>query len=324
MRRSVVFMFSGQGSQYYAMGRELYEGEPVFRGVVDEGSALLEGPLGTSLADVIYRHEGGRFDPFDLTRYTHPGLFLFQYAMARLFLDRGLVPDFLLGYSLGEFVAAAVAEVIPWREALLSTFRQAEALERSGVSGGMLAVLAPLAGFEADRSRFPGVSVAAVNTPRHFVLTGSGRDLDELERLFRERQVDSVRLPIRIAFHSPAVDAVAGEWKELLSTLEVRPPRFPLVSARWAGIVPVAGADSLWGVTRGPVQFQRTVDWMEERGPHSYVDLGPSGTLASFVRTNTRPGSASLVFPVVTPFARDAANLATVEAALRVAEEERS
>ena len=315
--RSVVFLFSGQGSQYYAMGRELYDGEPVFRQIVEEGSALLETSLGTSLAGVIYRHEGGRFDTFDRTLYTHPGLFLFQYAMAQLFLGRGVVPDLLLGYSLGEFVAAAVAGVVPWRDALLSLAKQAEVLERSGVGGGMLAVLAPPDSFERERSRFPDVSVAAVNTPKHFVLTGSDRDVAALERHFRERNVDSVRLPIRVGFHSPAVDAIVGEWKELLSGLVLGPPRFPLVSARRAGVVAAPDADSLWDVTRGPVQFQRTVEWMEGSGPHDYVDLGPSGTLAGFVKADLPPGSASRTFAVVTPFARDARNLAAAEAALR-------
>ncbi len=316
MSQSIVFMFSGQGSQYYAMGRELYEAEPVFRKVMDEGSALLMPVLGTSLSSMIYQHEGSRFDPFDDTRFTHPALFLFQYAMARLFLDRGLRPDYLLGYSLGEFVAAAVANALPWQEALLSVARQAQLLEQSGATGGMLAVLAPPEVFDKERMRFPGLSVAALNTPRHFVLTGDNADLDELERTFKQRQVDSVRLPIRVGFHSPAVDAVAPGWKKLIAGLALSPPRIPLVSAQRAGFVTALDAESFWDVTRRPVLFQKTVEWMESRGPHFYVDLGPSGTLAGFVRANLPASSASRPLPVVTPFARDLKNLATVEAVL--------
>ena len=97
------------------------------------------------------------------------------------------------------------------------------------------------------------------------------------------------------------------------------PPRIPIFSAQRAEFVPAMDADFLWEVTRRPVAFRTSVERLEQSGPHLYVDLGPSGTLAGFVKQNLSPSSRSEALPLVTPFGRDLRNLALLEERLRPA-----
>ena len=310
---TIVWMYAGQGSQYYHMGAELYREDSIFRQVVDEQSAFAEPLCGVSIASLIYRHAGNRFDPFDRTLYTHPALFIVQFALDCTLRWRGCYPDYVLGYSLGEFVTYAVTGVMSWLNALSAVIRHAQILERAAAPGRMLAVLAPATEFEPLSRAFPAVEIAAVNSPRHFVLTGSAGDIEALQRRFESSQIDSVILPVRMAFHSSALDALELEFQTLLSAIPVNQPRTPIVSSASAEILHAIHPESSWVVTRRSIQFQRAFQLLESRGPHAYIDLGPSGTLAGFVRQNLTPASPSVAVPILTPFGHDLANLRTAE-----------
>src|SRR5690349_3091584 len=107
MKRT-VWMFSGQGSQYFRMGRDLYDTDPAFREAMSQCDRHLKVLMGESILDVIYHGSESRASvEFDNILHTHPALFCVQYSLAQTLLRRNLKPDLLLGYSLGEFVGAA-------------------------------------------------------------------------------------------------------------------------------------------------------------------------------------------------------------------------
>lgn len=310
---TIVWMYSGQGSQYYHMGAELYREDSIFRQMVDEQSAFAEPLTGVSIASLIYRHPGNRFDTFDRTLYTHPALFIVQFALDCTLRWRGYYPDYVLGYSLGEFVGYAVTGVMSWQNALSAVIRHAQILERAAAPGRMLAVLASLSEWEALRRGFPAVEVAAVNSPRHFVLTGGAADIEAIQHRLENRQIDCVLLPVRMAFHSSALDSLEHEFQALLAAVPVSQPRTPIVSSARAAILHSIRPELPWVVTRRSIQFQSAFHLLEARGPHAYIDLGPSGTLAGFVRQNLTPASSSMAVPILTPFGHDLANLRTAE-----------
>jgi acyl transferase domain-containing protein len=136
-------MFSGQGSQYYQMGSDLYSTDAVFRDAMDRCSRHVAAALGTSLSELIYQPRADRFAPFDRTLYTHPALFSVQFSLAQSLRARGLTPDVVLGYSLGEWVAHVVAGVLTPEAALDLLVHQAQVVERESPPGGMLAVFGP-------------------------------------------------------------------------------------------------------------------------------------------------------------------------------------
>ncbi|MGA1876364.1 MAG: acyltransferase domain-containing protein, partial [bacterium] len=129
MSDQVVFLFSGQGSHYYQMGRELYERHPGFRKWMLMGDGLASDLIGLSVLEQLYNDPFRKSDRFDRTLYTHPAIFLVEYALARTVMDMGIEPTHVLDSSLGGFAAAAVAGVLSFEEALTAVVEQAKVLE---------------------------------------------------------------------------------------------------------------------------------------------------------------------------------------------------
>jgi acyl transferase domain-containing protein len=316
--RPLVLLYSGQGAQYYGMGRELMEGEPAFSRALTECSERLAPRLGRKLLDVLYDPGRRRAEPFTDTLYTHPALFAFQWSLTQALRGRGIEPDLLLGYSIGELVAATVAGALGLQEALDVVVEQARLTERRCPPGAMAAVLAAPA---AIRERFPAelaaCHVAAVNGPAHFVVAGLPAAVERLCAALTAAEVVCQTLPVRFAFHTALVDAVEGDVKAMAAAAAGRPYGLPVVSCARADFVDGLDADYLWDIVRRPVRFDRALALLESRGPHVYVDAGPSGTLANLVKYALPASSRSTVAPSLTPFGGERRALDRLQLAVR-------
>ena len=317
MSRKIVWMFSGQGSQYFNMGRDLHESDRVFREWLGRCDEHYRARTNSSLLNVIYpARESGAGAEFDDLRQTHPALFCIQYSLAQTLLQRGLKPDCLLGYSLGEVVAAAVAGVMPFERLLAVVLEQAERLPALVGPGAMLAVLAPADVVSGDAPMFAGTSIAARNFSNHFVLAGPPAAIERVQRHFQSREISSQRLPVPVAFHSPCMDPAERPLREYVRDFELRVPSIPLVSASCVETLTRLTPDFFWDVVRRPVRFDETVAFLEARGPCLYVDLGPSGTLATFLKYALPQGSRSSFYPILSPYRRASENLERLTRAL--------
>ncbi|MEU6508500.1 ACP S-malonyltransferase [Streptomyces sp. NPDC046942] len=313
MTPKVVFQFSGQGSQYRRMGLGLYRGEPVFRDTLDRLDAVARDELGVSVRDEMY-DERRRTEPFDDIRFTHPAIVMVELALTDTLIHHGIEPDLLLGASLGEFTAAAVAGALDAEQCLRLVVRQARRL-RSARSGGMLAVLA-----DADlHQRVPVLrertEIAARNYPGHFVVAGTEDALDAAEDELRLRDVVCHRVPVAYPFHSSLMDDGEAAFRDLMAEADFRPPRLPVISCVTGAEVDRLSADHLWNAGRRPIEYAATLTALERRGPHHYLDLGPSGTLHNFVRGGLPDGSRSRSYALLSPLADDARQLAAARAA---------
>lgn len=317
--RRIVFMLAGQGSQYLAMGREFYEQKPVFRDWMNFCSRRLAAPLGFSLVDLLYGPHKDRFSGFDQTRHTHPAIFAVNYCVAQTLIEEGVRPDCLLGYSLGELVAWTLAGILRLEEALALVVEMAVQIEDHTPPGAMLAIIGPPA-LVADRPEaFAAVNVGCLNYAENFVVTGATAAIAQLQRALRTWDVPHQLLPIQRGFHSPLLDPVEAMLKSAVARVPLRPPEIPVISAMLARELTQEDLNPqhCWEVVRAPVRFWDTIRGMETAGPATYIDVGPSGSLATFVRNIIGRDGASQAFPLLTPFGKDLGNLEKLRTGLR-------
>ncbi|MEM7581914.1 MAG: SDR family NAD(P)-dependent oxidoreductase [Acidobacteriota bacterium] len=314
--RTRVFLFPGLGGQYVTMGRGLYDQEPVFRDVVDRAATLLEPQLGVDLREVLYpapdsSSADGSAAPsssndngqpkidlramlkrgqsqgenateaaqqrLDRTLYTQPALFVVEYALARLWLERGVQPDSMLGYSIGEYVAACLAGVMSFEDALELVAFRARLIEDLP-AGGMLAVALEEIEVAARLEDHPELSIAAVNTPQQTVVAGPDEALDRLTERLEAEGVSSRRLQVSHAFHSVMLSAAAEALTERAARIELSAPDIPFVSnvtGTWISDED-ATAPSYWA--RHMCQAVRFSDGLEvalAKGSPVLLEVGP-------------------------------------------------
>lgn len=295
-----VFMFSGQGSQYYGMGEGLFAEDEVFRTALRDLDAVVAEELGQSVLARMFDPARRRDEAFVDTWLTQPAIVMVELALARALAARGVEPDYVLGASLGEYAAAVVAGSLPAEACVRVLVRQARALA-AGPGGGMLAVLAPL----EVRERIPelaALEVAARNYPGHFVVAGGTAAIERAERAARAAGVLCQRVPVEHAYHSALMDEVLDAGRPAFEGVDLRPPRLPWISCVDGGLVERPDADHFWRVARRPIEFEQTMQVMRARGDFRFLDLGPSGTLHNFVRGNLPSGARSRSFALLSPF----------------------
>ncbi|TGB31938.1 ACP S-malonyltransferase, partial [Burkholderia thailandensis] len=306
-------MFSGQGSQYVGMGRALYESEPTFRHHVDRFDEVTRDKTGTSLVARLYGRDARAGEPFDDTHVTHPALFAVQYALARTLQARGAQPDIVLGSSLGDFVAAALAQVAPAQEIVAWLIDQAASMARACEPGFMLAVLGPASIYRGSDTLREFSDLVGVNYAEHFVIGGNRADLARVEAALAREGVVFHRLPVRFGFHSRNVAPVVPWLHAREANLSCRAPTIPWASCTAGGIVEAPTARFLTRIAIDPLRFQEAARAIEQTGSPDtlhWVDLGPSGTLANFARRLGVPNDRLHV--VMGPFGDDARALGRV------------
>jgi trans-AT polyketide synthase, acyltransferase and oxidoreductase domains len=299
-----VFLFAGQGSQYYGMGRDLLSGHPVFGASMRTWSTVFADLGIPGVFEEIYRTDRTAADPFNEIRFTHPAILMVELAMSETLRAEGVKPDCVLGASLGEFAAATVAGVLGAEELARSVVEQVGMLERHRVPGAMLAVLGDVALYDDDEWLRAAVDLAGVNSDRNFVLSGDPAGVVRAERRLQELGVLYQRLPVNYAFHSSRLDVVAEPYLSALSRLTLRPPEVPFVSCESAGYVPLFEPAHFWQLVRSPIRFREAIQFLDRQDPDLvYLDLGPSATMANFVASIVRGDGRARTVPILDPFA---------------------
>jgi bacillaene synthase trans-acting acyltransferase len=315
MRSETVFMFSGQGSQYFHMGRALYDDNDTFRDWMVRLDGVARRSSGMSVIETLYSDARDKGDPFDRTLLTHPAIFMVEYSLAQSLIQAGVRPDIVLGVSLGSFAAAAVAGFIGVEDALTAVIRQAIALEERCEPGGMTAVLAHPALFEDD-SLSGRCELAAVNFSSHFVVSARRAELEAIEAALKKGDINYQRLPVSVPFHSQWMDNARAPFESFIRSIRREQGRLPLACCDQAAILSDLSDDYFWNVVRRPIRFRETTARLERQGARRYIDVGPAGTLATFLKYGLPVGSESTAHAILTPYGFDQKNLAALLAAI--------
>lgn len=313
-KRRVVFMFSGQGSQYYQMGRAFFDGNPAFRSIMLQLSDVATPLLGRSVIDVLYNDGRKNNELFDDIQFTSAAIFIVEYALARVLIDTGVRPDCLLASSMGIYAAAAIAAALDPREALESIIELATVHKARCPKGAMIAILGS-SKLHSDLSVLREHSdVAAVNFHSHFVISTIDQHLPEIFGVLNRQGVAFQRVAVSYPFHSRWVDAAGDAALAMLEELHYAQPKIPLVCCAASRVLEAIAPESIWAAVRRPIEFERTIAELERSGPGEYIDIGPAGTLATFVKYLLPSTSASRFFSVLSPFGTDLKNYAKLTA----------
>jgi non-ribosomal peptide synthase protein (TIGR01720 family) len=291
---AVVFMFSGQGTQYVNMGLELYRIEQVFREQFDLCAEAYKPYLDLDLREVIYPLEEQRADQLKQTYITQPALFTIEYALAKLWMSWGVQPKALIGHSIGEFVAACLAGVFTFADAVRLVVARGRLMQQME-PGSMLTVPLPE---EEVRKLLAGrdLSVSAVNGPANCVVSGPTEMIDEFEWELSDRVVACRRLETSHAFHSAMMEPAVAPFIEEVRSVALKPPQIPLISnvtGQW--ISDEVTDPSYWGRhLRETVRFSEGASELL-RDAHAFLEIGPGQTLSTLIRRQTGYSTQTVV-----------------------------
>jgi amino acid adenylation domain-containing protein len=278
------FLFPGQGTQRSGMGFALYQTEPRFRADVDICLTHLDDTTARSVYESTFAgptHAGA--EALTRTAIAQPALFVMQFALARLLMSWGIKPACMIGHSLGEFVAATLAEVFPLDDAVRLIALRAR-LMQALPAGAMISVACSES--EIARRLPESLAIAACNEAWNTVVAGSPLELKRFRDDLARDGIESVALPVSHAFHSSMMDPVVAPFAQGLGRVQLRDPTIPLVSTvtgRW--MTPDEAKDpGYWAQhLRRTVRFSAaltTVSSVEA----IFLELGPGTTLSSIVR----------------------------------------
>jgi acyl transferase domain-containing protein len=306
---NVAFMFPGQGAQYVDMADEIYQTEPLFREIVDECAMLLQPLLECDLRDVLFSRRlddpdrEALTEQLNQTRLTQPALFVIEYALARLWMSWGVEPTAMIGHSVGEYVAACLADVFTLEDALEVVATRAR-LTQSMPPGDMLALplseddLASLVADDAD------ISLAAVNAPQTTVVAGPAEAVQDLRDRLAAAGIRGQILKTSHAFHSAMLDPIVEQLREVVAKANPQPPKREFVSTLTGTWItaeqatdPGYWADQL----RNTVRFAAACQELGQRNA-VLLEVGPGHTLTGLAKrclpkgypmvpSSIRPGS---------------------------------
>lgn len=282
---SLVFLFSGQGSQYAGMANELYQTEDIFQREIDRCASILYPLLGEDLRALLFASNDEQAS--ERLRQTHlaqPTLFALEYALAQLLISWGIKPDAMIGHSIGEYVAACLANVFTLEEGLRLVATRGRLMQQTA-PGAMLSIL------QAESEVLPlldkDMGIAAVNSPTTCVVSGKLAGIETLEKHLDSLGIKYRRLEVSHAFHSCTMDPILDDFRAVVHHVKLHAPTRPYISnvtGAWITASEATNPEYWVQHLRQPVQFAQGVKLALEQPNTVMLEVGPGQALKALVQ----------------------------------------
>ncbi len=299
----IVFLFSGQGSQYRGMGEKLFKNNSVFRKSIEESNTIVQRHLNRCLIDELY---GKSELPFDDVLITHPAIVAVEVAMYAVMQSLNITPHYVTGNSLGEFAAAVASGFWSAETAMEAAVEQAKCIVRTNAEGTMMAVVSERSKNMEELYAKHNLYLASDNFDGHFTLSGAVQPINLFQSALQTQGISFFRLPVSFPFHSPLIDGAKNGFNYFMNHVPLfAKSKTSFISGIKAKEMNCLCGNYFWEAASQYSNFKNVVEYIETKGTCLYIDLGPAGTAANFVKYNLKPSSNSTTIQIMNLYKRE-------------------
>lgn len=286
-QQKTAFLFTGQGSQYPGMGKDLYKNHSIFRNAFDQCDQILNPILGDSLSNIVFS-KNGKEHRLHQTQYAQPIIFSIDWALAQLWMSWGIKPDAVLGHSLGEYVAACMAEVFDLETGLKLVYERAKLMQSLQVQGGMAVIRKAKDFVEKLISPYKDlISIAGINGPNNTVISGELKKLGKILKEISSLGIEHQAIEVSHAFHSPLMDPILDQFENYADKIEFKSPKIPIVSNLTGKVIfpgETLNGNYFKRHIREPVMFWEGIKTLEKNNINYFIEMGPHPVLSGMGR----------------------------------------
>lgn len=284
-QKKVVFLFTGQGSQYANMTKDLYVANAKYRYYVDCCNEIYKHITGENILDIIFSNN----TKIDDTRYTQPALFIIEYAMAKMWEGYGVMPDFLIGHSVGEYVAAVLGNVFSLEDAMKLIVARGTLMSQKTASGMMAAVKCDRETAKRYLDGEQTVSIAVSNTQLQTVLSGDRECLSIICKKLSTDGIDYKILRVTKAFHSPLMNPILQEFQSVADGITYHSSDKVIISnLTGEKTTEKLSSGEYWrDHIKEEVRFYESIKNLSDEADYIYIEMGPAPILSTAVRQIT-------------------------------------
>ena len=277
----IAFMFTGQGSQYLNMARELFDTNKIFKKNLKECFTISDKYTRLPLEKIIFDTE--YYNAINETEFAQPALFIIEYTLANLWISWGIKPEYLLGHSIGEYVAACIAGVFDLESGIKLTSARGKLMQSLPDNGAMVAVFCDYQTLVTKLNISERkISVAAINGPDNIVLSGKKSEVEIIISDLQNLNIEFREMNVSHAFHSYLMDPILDEFKRIASEINYFAPNIPIISnlsGEEISSTDLLDAEYWKNHIRGSVQFEQGIKQLEQLGCNTFIEIGPHPVL---------------------------------------------